>query len=666
MKCWLPDRAWMLGTLLLCGAGLGSASAQARYRVIEDPQWLKLRLTGLSGGLYMEGELQNSRFAGGSSSTYSRMFIGPLLGFDLRGSVYHPNLCRLAITSDGALGWEHEVVDSTTTTTHDKFQYLGNFNANALFFANQPYHGNLFGNYSHTYRDYDFFNRVTVDTWRYGAGLSYLLEPLSLNVNYAHRDEDVTGLDSPSTSHEDNIGFEARHTREIGTTAFAYSFDRYSRTDFGASSVGDDQVFSLGDDERFGDRRQFNLNNSVSYSLRKAEAEDSQQFSARSNLGAEHRHNLSSQYDFNFDRYEVDDFTSDNMFGGAALHHQLYESLGSTVSLQGANYETSGNGSSGYTRRFGGGLAEDYAKRLGADHRLRLSASVSLDHVETEGISRVENEPHNFSVPNGAPPGSVFLDQPNVLASTIVVTDQNDNLPAYVLGLDYSVLQNGTRTLIQRLTGSRMPAGAVFLVDYRTIPTPGGSYETLTEYYEARLDLWNYLWGVYLRYTKSSNNAPPELLVQDLAIYTVGTDFSWRWFRAGAEGQIYDSTESEYHSISFFQSVSFTLDASSSLSANLNESWVDYIDADRTEENYRFTTRYQRTLTSRLGFDIEGGVADRRGEGVDQTLATARTSFQYRIGQTLVSAGYNFEHEVFLESEERTKHLLFVRINRRF
>jgi len=652
--------------LLLCGPGIGVASAQARYRMIEEPQWLKLQVTRVSGGLYMEGERQHSQFANGASADYNRLFVGPLIGLDLAGSIYHPNLCRLAFNSEGALGWEKEFVDSTTSETRDKFQYLGNLNASAFLLANKPYHGTLFGNYSHTFRDYDFFNRVTVDAWRYGAGLTYQHEPFTFNAAYAHRDEDVSDQAAPSTSHEDTVGFEAAHAREQGGTALTYSFNRYSRTDFGASSVGDDQVIALGDNERFGERQQFTWNNSVSYSLRETDVEDSQQLSARTDFNAQHRDNLSSHYEFNFDRYELPDFVSDNMFGGASLHHQLYESLGSTMSFNAANYETEGSGSSGYTRRFGGGLAENYTKRLGKEHRMRLSASVNLDHVETEGINRIENEPHNFSQPNGAPPGSVFLDQPNVLHSTIVVTDANDSQPPYVLGVDYDVFRNGSLTLIQRITGSRIPAGATFLVDYRTIPTPGGEYETLTEYYEARFDLWNYLWGLYFRYTKSSNNAPPELLVQDLTIYTVGTDFNWRWFRAGAEGQYYNSTESEYRSLSFFQSVFFTLDASSSISASFNESWVDYIDADRNEQNYRFTSRYQRSFTSRLGFDIEGGVAVRRGEGVDQTLATVRPNFQYRIGHTTINAGYDFEYEMYLDSEERTKHLLFVKIERRF
>ena len=64
--------------LILSGAAIGSAQAQARYRIIEEPQWLKLRLTSVSGGLYMEGERETTQFAGGSTASQSRFFIGPL------------------------------------------------------------------------------------------------------------------------------------------------------------------------------------------------------------------------------------------------------------------------------------------------------------------------------------------------------------------------------------------------------------------------------------------------------------------------------------------------------------------------------------------------------------------------------------------------------------
>jgi hypothetical protein len=170
------------------------------------------------------------------------------------------------------------------------------------------------------------------------------------------------------------------------------------------------------------------------------------------------------------------------------------------------------------------------------------------------------------------------------------------------------------------MVAARNALGGQSVMDYRTIPTAEGEYETFTEYYEARVDLWNYLWGLYFRYTKSSNNAPPELLVQDLTIYTVGTDFTWRWFRAGAEGQIYDSTESEYRSLSFYQSVYFSLDASSSISASFNESWVDYIDADRTEENFRVREVADMVESIVPGSRVEyaeGASADARDYRVD-------------------------------------------------
>ena len=96
------------------------------------------------------------------------------------------------------------------------------------------------------------------------------------------------------------------------------------------------------------------------------------------------------------------------------------------------------------------------------------------------------------------------------------------------------------------------------------------------------------------------------------------------------------------------------------------ESWTDYIDANRTEENYRFITRYHRSLTRHLRSNIEGGISVRRGRGVDQTIATARPGIEYVIGKTTIRAEYDYEYQLFLENEERSKHIFFIRAKRVF
>jgi hypothetical protein len=252
-----------------------------------------------------------------------------------------------------------------------------------------------------------------------------------------------------------------------------------------------------------------------------------------------------------------------------------------------------------------------------------------------------------------------------VNVATIEVTDSNDAQPPFVRGLDYEVTQLGDRTLITQPTGSRIGASDVVLVDYQAEATGSGSYETLTDTFQVRFEMWTNLWAFYTRVNLWRNNANDDLRVPDLTSYAFGTDVSWRWLRGGAEYEVYDSDLSRYRAARFYQSAAFLLDASSTFSIDLSQSWIDYGDANREEQNYRFITRYHHVFSSRLQYDLEGGLDVRRGENVDQTLVTARPGVQYAIGRTTVKAGYDYEYNLF-ENEERHRHLFFVRLKRVF
>ena len=250
------------------------------------------------------------------------------------------------------------------------------------------------------------------------------------------------------------------------------------------------------------------------------------------------------------------------------------------------------------------------------------------------------------------------------MLSSIVVTDTQHTQPAFLEGFDYRLYNLGSQTVIERLVGSAMPANV--LVAYRTEPTPPGSYESLSEGCEIRIEFWRNLWGLYGRLNLSENNAPSDLHIQQFESYVVGTDLSWHWARAGAEYEIYNSTESDYRAWRLFQSVAFRLDEVSSVGVDLNETWLEFTTANRREEDLRFITRFHRALTERLGLDVDAGTAWRRGTGVDQVLATFRPSLKYAIGKTTIDVGYDYEYELYLNSEERQKHLFTVRLKRLF
>jgi hypothetical protein len=657
-------KLWLGLALISCAFSL--ARAQSTRPVVEEPRWIRYHIREISGGLLVEGSYEETSFDGSETKvSHNRIFVGPLFGLTAGGSIYHPNLLRYDIYGEGAYGYTWETIDrGNSSDSREEWQYLGRFDGTLSFLSHKPYNAQIFGGYDHSYRDYDFFNRVIVDTWRYGARAAWSMENLFLNSSYTHRDEDVSGLNIDTVSSDDTATFSARHDRRTAASSLNYTYNQYNRVDFGRVGEGNDHTVALSDYEQFGDRQQFTLNSTASYNHRDADVEVSDQFTANLNLAAEHKHNLSSLYDMTYDHFETRDFRSDGFFGNGELRHQLYESLNSALIVRGGTSDSSDNRSSGYTRRYGGGFSEIYTKHLGRDSRVRVSNSLLVDHIDQQTTGTVENERHSFNEGSG-PPGTFFLNATRIDVFTIVITDQNDSQPPFVRGLDYNIEINGERVLITRPTGSRIGVSDIVLVDYRAEPTPAGSYESVTETFQIRFDLWKDLWGIYGRLNLWRNNADRDLRVPNLTSYAIGTDVSWRWLRAGAEYEDYDSDLSKYRAARLFQSAAFTLDASSTLSFDLTEAWIDYVDAHREEESFRFITRYSQMFTPRLRFNIEGGVDLRRGESVDQTLATVRPGIEYAIGKTTVRAEYDFEYNMF-EREERWRNLFFLRIRRVF
>ncbi len=693
-------RFWLF--LLWVAAGASPcAFAQARYqpRYIE-PQWFTFRLSEVSAGVYAEGNYQQTRVENsGATVSYQRLFAGPSLSLNANGSVYHPNLLQYFLRTDGAFGYSEYKVRSGASTTTREWQYLGSFSTELLFLADKPFNASAFASYDHSYRDNDFFTRTLVESWRYGGRLVWDHEPWLFTAGYQHRGENGssrypinqvvlvpvwiggTPVFVPQTNtvdvtqetviDEDNANLELRHRRDRGDSLLSYSLNHYSRADGPSLSDGTDHAVSIGDNERFGAADQYRLHASASMVKRDTTFETSDEYIGNLGFSAEHRPNLRSQYDLTYDHFETGPFTSDNFNGQGTLSHQLYESLGSSLIVRGSDAQSSDAASSSSITRVGGGISEVYTKRLTDEHHLRLGASVFLDHNEQENTGdfrTIQNERHTVTAAGepGAGPWSFLLEFPNVLTATIVVRDPDDPLRTFFNGFHYLVEPRGSRTAIVWLRPIGEPIPPAVVVDYQSDITPPGSYETLTTLFHIRFDLWKNLLGLYGRVSVNENNAPADLRIQEYSTYTVGTDFNWRWFRAGAEYQIYDSTDSDYNVTRLFQSFMFRPDDVSSLNLDFTETLTDFTSLNRTEEDYRFTTRYRRALTRRLGLDADAGVAYRRGLGPKQILATLRPSLRYVIGRTTLNVGYDYDYELYLDQQERQKHLLFVRLKRIF
>jgi len=525
-----PERyAWVV--LLAALAAPGQVVAQLRNRVIEEPKWLTLRITEASTGVYSEGTYEENTFkSSGTTVVHDRIFVGPTLGINAEGSIYHPNLFRYQINTDGAYGKTVEHIESTTKSSRDEWQYLGQFSGSADILATKPYHTSIFGSHDHAFSEYDFFNQVTVDSTRYGARISYDLGPVYMGARYTHRDEEITGLSRPTITHDDVWGLDLRNDRKRGVTSLNYTYTLYSLTGQTGLTDGSDHAIALSDTERFGHREQFKFNSSIAYNQRQSIVKNDRKLTAFGGLDIEHRGNLSSSYNFNYDRFESGSFGADNYLAQAQLRHQLYQSLTSTLLGQFDDNESSDGINTGSTRRYGVGLTEGYSKRLSESHHLRIDNSVLVEEVHQQALGDIKNEPHTFSAGSS---GNFFLNQAGIIISSIVVWKADRSI-TYSPVTDYDVQQIGERILIERQPLGSIADGQSVVVDYRAEPTPPGTYNTVSEFFQIRFDLFKNLWGIYGRLNLFVNDAPETLRVQNLKSYTFGTDLNWQRWRAGA------------------------------------------------------------------------------------------------------------------------------------
>lgn len=653
---------------LLPAAGQGATSRRVATPV--EPEWLRFRITQVSLGAYSEGQFESAEFRNSDTRvTNNRFFIGPLLGLNFEGSIYHPSFLSYRVASEGAFGWTWTTtqVEGQSKTTVEERDYLGAFAGSATFLGNKPYATTAYANYDHTFRQYDFFNEVTVDTWRYGVRSGYVADQWSLTGDFFHRSEEEYGFAQRTTMDEDVLNVDGTQNRARGSTALNYNWNQYTRTDFTQTGSGNNQGFSIGNTQFFGEGDKYRLFTSGSWADLEQSELPSTQWLANANLDARHSDTLVSRYAFSYDQFDTTDFVSRNYIGHAELEHQFYDSLTTTLIAEGNSSSSEGLLSESTQQNYTGGFSHAYVKRLSDTANLRLDNTLlgTYTIVDTDGaIIQVFDERHNFANSGTAPPDSFFLNRPRVLEQTIVVTDDRNTVPPFVQGVDYRVIRVGIQTMIQRVPGSRIGPNQPLLVDYDAVATPSGEYATLTEAFRIRVNLFRDLWGIYGRIALSLNDAPEELFVQDVRAYVVGSDVQWKWLRAGIEYEYYDATLSRYAALVFFQSFNWTLDDASTFGANFSQRLADYYDPDRTDNLYTIILRYSRALSGQVSGTIEGGVSLRRGWDVDQTLATCRPVLEWRRGKTAVRASYDFEHNVYLNNEIRNQHLFAVRYRR--
>jgi hypothetical protein len=638
-------------------------------------RWSSLRISEVSVGVESEGDWEQRSVAKSNQSVSREMLYAvPTLGLGLQGSIYHPNLFQYDLNSQNGVGWQETTLDMLGGGTRSESQILQRYKANASLFKQKPFGASFFAEKDHTTRDYDFFTRATVDRESYGGRVGYANGLVPLSLSLMHTKEAISGQARPLSQDEYTLAFTAYHERSAGNrTEVAYTLNDYTRQEIGAyTQDGSQHLLSLIDHKTFGKKDRLKLSSSLLHNrldtattaLGQAgtTTRPTRIFSDHEHLSLRHAGSLRSDYNYSFNLQDSGAARSEGHSASAALRHQLYESLNSTLDAHGQAFSSSGAGTALDTTRYGIGLNENYTKRLGKWGRITLGYGGLLDqeHRDTLGQTLfIVGESHTLN--DGV---ITFLNQPKANLMSIQVWDAAGNVRYREL-LDYLILPHGERTEIKRVVGGQIPNGGTIRVDYTAVSQPSDSYTTVAHQFQVRLDFFNGLLGLYGHVNRQDNYGGKSLVLENINDKVAGLDVNWRWLRAGAEYQVFDSNLSPYHSTRLFQNFACQPSPNTTLSLDVGQTWVTFTGVNRDLTTYHAIARARMQITPALSLNTEGGLRFQEGKGYDQQLVTTRANLEFKSGKLAVQAGYEYEDEAFL-GELRLRHFFFLRAKRTF
>ena len=653
---------WLLTGLLM----LTAWRSYAQRRVVEEvePRWLRLDIPETSVGLDVEG-LKEDQTTSGITSTHENFTLVPLVGLKAHGSVYHPNLMTFDFDGLGGVGWAKDTVTSTGySQVRNENQNLFLYVASANFLASKPYNASFFASQDHNYNNYDFFNTMTVDSTRYGGRLSWTVGNFILTSDMGYRDQTSSGMTGNTEVQDTYLNFNGLNQRQHGSSSVSYSYDdSINWVNSGPAQESRSSFVGATDTEILGKRDQIIATTGASYGQAEYPGQNAERFSATENVTDQHSQDLSSFLHLNFTDSQFD-FSSVSQFQGmVGLRHQLYESLTSILDLHG-NYDNfSSLSTSAINDRIGVGLGESYTKRLAPGVQLSLGGIVIADHLdqETYGGATLTAIGESHVLTDSTP---VPLNHPLVIVPTIFVTGPN-GVPTYVNGVDYEVFQTGDITRLQRIpTSVLLPNGGSVLVSYQYQAPATASYESMSLGFTARLELYN-TYGVYTRYNTVQNNAPPAALAETVTDFVGGADVRWRWLRAGAEYENYNSSFTEYRANRLFETFTFALDEASNLSLDFNQVWYLYAN-NQDQTQYQFRCIFNTQVSSWLFWNIEGGYYLIDTLGVQQNFTAARTSLDFNWGKLTARLGYQYNYEATQQSASNSRNFFYFHLKRAF
>jgi hypothetical protein len=669
MKRFCPTRQKLKQSVLFWLALLAMRSA-ARAQSVEEPRWLSLRLTDCY--LSFDGEAEQQTYtssAAASQLTSQRLYLSPTLGLGLAGSIYHPDLFNFDLTGEPGYTRQDFITSAngSSSSTHEE-DYLQNYRFIGTLFQIKPFITTVYANQSYDISQYDFFNQAIVNSSSYGFTSGYQTGPVPVTVSYRDSQQNSSSLAQNMETDEQDVDLHAHNDRKSGDyTDLDYRFSQIDQNLQNSGSTfqdnNDNQYLTMMDMEYFGPGNRNTLNSMLDYNSVDSSGLNSETLDAQSDLNLYLTPHLQNNDTYSLAWYQDDTSQVIQNLGRAALQHQLYDSLSTSIDVHGGLSEQSGlNGSELDAQTVGTQGSVNYSKLLGGWGHLSLGETATYDLISqtsSGGGLIVPNEPLVLT----ALPTPLKLPQD---LSIISVTTTN-NLPLHE-GVDYSLNSNVNPWTLQIILSSpNVHSGDTVLVTYSVQSNPTGNYATFGDQFQIRLDLWNGLVGLYSSYSLVDNfTNSPGFVLENISQFQAGADFQWKGLHLGGSYTKQISSFYTSDSESLAEGYSLPTIAHTTVSVNLDQRWNDYVQQQERVSYYDFIARLEWRPFSRLTCDLEGGVQNQSGGvGLDQDMATARAHVDWGIGKTTLRLGYEYGSQN-ISGEWQETHFIFLHLRRNF
>ena len=571
-----------------------------------------------------------------------------------RGYAYHPRL--LIFDIDAVVTFQQRNQEIAGQEGIDSDTVLQDYRADLTLLQQHPYTLQLFASRATFDVDSVFVARQKVTNETEGLRLSLKALPFPTILSFQHTENDQEGR---FRRQEERV--EARYQSRFRTPDsdgyLTYDFDDRQSTYFDEPLITHRLRFA--GSSRLGAEHQGRAKISAGLE-RQSGAFIQQKEDASGDLRWRFTDHLQSDTRLRVDRQDRQERDFLLVTGETRLAHQLYESLTTTLSVDGARQTLD---DAGVDEEVGGGLGFDYRKRIpGGTLILNLNGHRSFNREEDlGGLGQVVDEAHTIPAE-----GFVFLDEPSADVESLIVTD-NSGLTLFVEGIDYRLDKLGSTVRLTAITTGALQLGTAILVDYAFRGQPDATFYTDTWGGGGRLA---FDWGLSLfaQHGRTSHDLQSGSdsgdRLQTTAVSTAGIELDRGPSRTSLSYQEQDNRTNPFRRWQADESLRFRPTAN--LSLILNAGWGVTVLPKEDESLQGITAvgrvEWQPVPVARLQLTTLYASQERVDDRIDRLRVEVEARFRHRAIEAILSDSQEFSDSDL--SGERRENLLYVNVRR--